>query len=92
MSRKTELSTHHRAVSDTVRILMSRHEETVSGLARDLGDHQPNVSAKLGGRRGWHMDDLWALAEHYKMSPTEFLATIERTRAATEQITAPENG
>jgi len=90
-----DISEHHADLSAAVRILMDRADtdqaSTISDLAKHLGQHQPNLSAKIRGRRVWALDDLYAIAEHYRIAPADLLAIMDQAReqrAAVEQITA----
>jgi len=75
----------HTDLSDAVRTLMSRatgdQATTGAALATTLGQHAPNISGKLRGKRSWSLDDLFAVADHYGVSLDTLAAMMNEARA-----------
>lgn len=75
----------HTDLSDTVKTLMNRANEgqasTGAALAAALGQHAPNISGKLNGKRAWSLDDYFAIAAHYGIGLDALAALMDEARA-----------
>jgi len=87
MATPTDL---HMDLSDAVRTLMHRatgdQATTGAALATALGQHAPNVSGKLRGRRAWSLDDLFGLSDHYGVSLDTLAAMMTESRAYRDRV------
>jgi antitoxin component HigA of HigAB toxin-antitoxin module len=57
-----------------VRHLMEENRVTISGLARQIGVGQSNLSEMLSGKREWSKTAIRGLSERFALNPMIFLA------------------
>ena len=80
----------HRDLSEVVRRLMDRATDdqprTGVALARALASHSPVVSNKLRGRRRWSLEDFFALAQAYDLTPGALAEMMTEVRAHRERL------
>jgi HTH-type transcriptional regulator/antitoxin HigA len=62
------------SAADVVRHLMEQNRLTISGLAREIGVGQSNLSEILSGKREWSKRVIKALSERFSLNPMLFLA------------------
>ena len=59
---------------DIVRHLAAENGLTISGLAREVGVGQSNLSEMLSGKRNWSKKVIKSLCERFSLNPMLFLA------------------
>ena|SRR5687768_3046344 len=64
--------------ADLVRHLMAEQDLTITGLARDIGVSQSNLSEMLSGKRGWSKTAISGLSDRFSLNPMRFLARAAR--------------
>lgn len=62
------------SAADVVRHLMAENNLTISGLAREIGVGQSNLSEMLSGKREWSKAAIRGLSERFSLNPMLFLA------------------
>ena len=60
--------------AEVIRHLMAENDLTISGLAREIGVGQSNLSEMLGGKREWSKTVIRGLSERFSLNPMIFLA------------------
>lgn len=60
--------------AEVVRHLMDENGLTISGLAREIGIAQSNLSEMLSGKREWSKTAIRRLSERFSLNPMLFLA------------------
>ena len=60
--------------ADVVRHLMDENQLTISGLARELGIVQSNLSEMLSGKREWSKKAIKGLAGRFGLNPLLFFS------------------
>jgi antitoxin component HigA of HigAB toxin-antitoxin module len=68
------IDTSDLTAADVVRHLMEENRLTISGLAREIGVGQSNLSEILSGKREWSKKVIKALSERFSLNPMLFLA------------------
>jgi antitoxin component HigA of HigAB toxin-antitoxin module len=68
------IDTSNVSAADVVRHLMEEHQLTISGLSRELGVGQSNLSEMLSGKRDWSKKVIKSLCERFSLNPMLFLA------------------
>ena|SRR2546421_7142094 len=71
-SARLKVDTSHRTPADVVRHLIQANSLTASGLARDLGLGQSNLSEMLSGRRDFSKKAIARLCERFGLGPAIF--------------------
>lgn len=64
-----------------IRVLLLRHNLSLTDLARIIGVSQPQVSARLRGDVVWRIDELWALADRIGVPVAAILAPTTQPEA-----------
>lgn len=89
----SSLHPRHSDLSDALRMLMDQAKRTKSGaaptasaLALALGQHRPNLSAKIRGERAWSFDDFFAIAEHYAVPLDTLAKMMDQARQNRDQF------
>lgn len=68
------IDTSEVSAADVVRHLMTENDLTISGLAREIGVGQSNLSEMLSGKREWSKTVIRGLSERFSLNPMLFLA------------------
>lgn len=68
------IDTSEIGAADVVRHLMAENNLTISGLAREIGVGQSNLSEMLSGKREWSKAVIRGLSERFSLNPMLFLA------------------
>lgn len=91
----TDIAARGAAVSQTatvrvaaeIRSLMARYGVTQKDLQQVLGLSQTGVSKRLRGLTPWDINELWSVAEYFKISIDELISAAAKPHRAGPDLT-----